>query len=168
MDATPIQVRKRGLLTLPAELRHRHNIREGGIFRLIDLDGLFVPTPMVSLVLEVAQEIERLRLEIGLTNDELLQDLREQRERYHAEAYGPEEWASGLRRPRRSVCRLGVPQRPRLQPRRPPDGRDHADRRCHLSSGDHRGGTTSGCDDACCGDAVPAPGRAVASRGPQS
>ena len=33
MDAT-IQVRKRGTLTLPAEVRRRYNIKPGGIFSI--------------------------------------------------------------------------------------------------------------------------------------
>ena len=87
MEETAIQVRKRGVVTLPAELRERHNIREGDTLRVIDLDGVFVLTRMVSLVPELAQEIERLRLEAGVTTEEMLQGLREQRERYYAENY---------------------------------------------------------------------------------
>jgi len=43
MDAT-IQVRKRGTLTLPAEVRERYNIKPGDTFRLLDLDGIFADT----------------------------------------------------------------------------------------------------------------------------
>jgi len=91
MEEAAVQVRKRGVVTLPAELRERHNIQEGDTFRLIDLDGVFVLTRMVSLVPELAQEIERLRLEAGLTTEHLLEGLREQRERYHAETHGSGE-----------------------------------------------------------------------------
>jgi AbrB family looped-hinge helix DNA binding protein len=87
MDAT-IQVRKRGTLTLPAEVRQRYNIKPGDTFRLLDLDGIFVLTPMVPMVPEVAREIERARLEAGLSVEEMLEGLREQRERYVAEKYG--------------------------------------------------------------------------------
>ncbi len=81
MDAT-LQVRERGVLTLPAEIRSKYGIEVGDSFRLVDLDGIFVLTPMVPLVPELAREIERLRVEAGLGLDELLQSLREQRERY--------------------------------------------------------------------------------------
>ena len=87
MDAT-IQVRKRGTFTLPAEVRERYNIRPGDTFRLLDLDGIFVLTPMVPMVPELAREIERARLEVGLSVEEMLKGLREQRERYVAEKYG--------------------------------------------------------------------------------
>jgi AbrB family looped-hinge helix DNA binding protein len=84
MDAT-VQVRKRGVFTLPAQLRDKYGIREGDTFRLIDLDGVFVLTTMIPMVPELAREIETIRREAGLTVEELLQALREQRERYHSE-----------------------------------------------------------------------------------
>jgi len=90
MEAT-IQVRKRGTFTLPAELRTRYNIQPGDTFRLLDLDGIFVLTPMVPLVPELAQEIERARIEAGLSVEEMLQGLRQQRERYYAEKYARDD-----------------------------------------------------------------------------
>jgi len=83
MEAT-LQVRQRGTLTLPAGLREKYGIREGDTFRLLDLDGIFVLAPMVVMVPELAREIEKARLEAGLSIDELLLSLREQREKYHA------------------------------------------------------------------------------------
>jgi bifunctional DNA-binding transcriptional regulator/antitoxin component of YhaV-PrlF toxin-antitoxin module len=87
MDAT-LQVRQRGTLTLPVELRTKYNINAGDTFRLVDLDGIFVLTPMTPMVPELAREIERARIEAGLTIEELLAELREQRERYYQEKYG--------------------------------------------------------------------------------
>jgi AbrB family looped-hinge helix DNA binding protein len=85
MEAT-IQVRQRGTVTLPADLREKYGIREGDTFRIIDLDGIFVLTPMVAMVPELAREIEKARREAGLSIEELLLTLREQRERYHGGA----------------------------------------------------------------------------------
>jgi AbrB family looped-hinge helix DNA binding protein len=82
-----IQVRKRGVVTLPAGLREKYGIEEGDTFRVFDLDGLFVLTPMVPMVPELAREIERLRLEAGVGIPELLEGLRAQRERYHQEHF---------------------------------------------------------------------------------
>lgn len=92
MDET-IQVRQRGTLTLPASLREKYRIEPGDTFRLVDLDGIFVLTPMVPLVPELAREIERLRREAGVTTEELLAGLREQREVYHQERYGADQTA---------------------------------------------------------------------------
>jgi len=87
MDST-VQVRDRGVLTLPAELREKYGIRSGDTFRLVDLDGIFVLTPMAPMAPELAREIERARIEAGLSTDDLLRSLREQRERYRRERYG--------------------------------------------------------------------------------
>ncbi len=87
MEAT-VQVRKRGVLTLPVGLREKYGIREGDTFRVVDLEGILILTPMVPMVPELAREIERLREEAGLSVEELLADLRRQRERYHRDAYG--------------------------------------------------------------------------------
>lgn len=90
MDAT-IQVRQRGTFTLPADLREKYGIKPGDTFRLVDLDGIFVLTPMVPMVPELAREIERARLEAGLSIEELLNTLREERERYYREKYEQSE-----------------------------------------------------------------------------
>lgn len=79
MDAT-IQIRQRGSLTLPAELRQKYGIEAGDTFRLVDLDGIFILTPMVPMVPELVREIEKTRREAGLSMDELLMSLRALRE----------------------------------------------------------------------------------------
>jgi bifunctional DNA-binding transcriptional regulator/antitoxin component of YhaV-PrlF toxin-antitoxin module len=87
---TVIQIRDRGVITLPAELREKYGIENGDVFRLVDLDGVFVLTPMVPMIPELAREIEQARLEAGLSIEELLEGLREQRARYTKEKYGRE------------------------------------------------------------------------------
>ncbi|HEX3034258.1 MAG TPA: AbrB/MazE/SpoVT family DNA-binding domain-containing protein [Thermodesulfobacteriota bacterium] len=84
---TTIQVRQRGSITLPADLRERYNIKPGDTFRVIDLNGIFVLTPMAPMVPELAREIERARLEAGLSVEEMLEALKEHRERYVKEKY---------------------------------------------------------------------------------
>ncbi len=84
MDTT-VQVRQRGTVTLPAALREKYGIREGDTFRIVDLDGIFVLTPMVPMVPELAREIERVRVEAGLSIEDMLQALREQRKTYRVE-----------------------------------------------------------------------------------
>jgi AbrB family looped-hinge helix DNA binding protein len=86
--ATTVQVRQRGTLTLPSELRTKYNIKPGDTFQVIDLDGILILTPMTPMVPELAREIERARIEAGISVEEMLIGLREQRERYYAEKYG--------------------------------------------------------------------------------
>ena len=63
---TTVQVRKRGVLTLPSELRDKYAIKEGDTFRLVDVDGIFVLTSIVPMVPELAREIEQIRQEAGI------------------------------------------------------------------------------------------------------
>jgi len=79
MDTT-LQVRQRGTLTLPADLRQKYGIEAGDTFRLVDLDGIFVLTPMVPMVPELVREIEKVRQIAGMDMDELLASLRDLRE----------------------------------------------------------------------------------------
>ena len=79
---TTVQVRREGTVILPEEMRTKYGIKEGDTFRLVDLDGIFVLTPLVPMVPELAREIARARIEAGLTVEEMLKGLREQRERY--------------------------------------------------------------------------------------
>jgi len=85
---TTVQVRQRGTLTLPADVRDRYNIQPGDSYRLVDLDGILVLTPLAPLAPELAREIERARVEAGLSVEEMLADLRAQRERYTTEKFG--------------------------------------------------------------------------------
>jgi len=87
MDVT-VQVRQRGSLTLPVSLRERYKIKPGDTFRILDLDGILILTPMVPMVPELAREIERARIEAGLNVEDMLAALQEQRERYVQEKYG--------------------------------------------------------------------------------
>ena len=87
MDTT-VQVRQRGTLTLPASLRERYKIKPGDTFRVVDLDGILVLTPMVPMVPELAREIERARVEADLSVEDMLDALQEQRTRYVKEKYG--------------------------------------------------------------------------------
>jgi bifunctional DNA-binding transcriptional regulator/antitoxin component of YhaV-PrlF toxin-antitoxin module len=82
-----IRLRKRGVLTLPKHLREAHDLNEGDALHLVDLGGVFALTPLRPMVSELAREIERLREEADLSTEELLEELREERQRYAQEHY---------------------------------------------------------------------------------
>ena len=88
METSTIQIRQRGVITLPAKLRQRYNLEPGDVLTLIDLDGALFLVPKVSLVPKLATEVERLRQEAGLSMEDLLEGLDEQRRRYYREKYG--------------------------------------------------------------------------------
>ncbi len=58
---------------------------------MLNLDGVFVLKPRAPAVPELAAEIERLRVEAGLSTDDLSASLRAERERY--DAFGGESLA---------------------------------------------------------------------------
>lgn len=79
--AVTIQLRSKGTITLPADLRERYAFHEGDVFSLVDLgDGSLLLVPRVSIVPKLVAEMEAIRQEASLTVDELLADLPEQRQ----------------------------------------------------------------------------------------
>lgn len=83
-----LTLRRRGVLTLPAELRRRYRLEEGDPLTLIDLGGIFILSPKVPLVPKLVGELERLREEAGLGVEDLLEGLDEHRRRLYRERYG--------------------------------------------------------------------------------
>jgi AbrB family looped-hinge helix DNA binding protein len=79
-----VQIRGRGTLTLPARIRERYDLAEGDPLTLVDLDGAILLSPRTSVVDKLSAEIEYLMTESGLSLDQLLGGLREERARYHA------------------------------------------------------------------------------------
>ncbi|TEU12240.1 MAG: AbrB/MazE/SpoVT family DNA-binding domain-containing protein [Anaerolineales bacterium] len=88
MAMTKVQIRQRGTLTLPAKLRAKYNLEEGDVLTLVELEGAFFLSPKISVVPKLAAEIERLREEAGLSVEDLLEGLDEQRRRYYEERHG--------------------------------------------------------------------------------
>jgi len=83
-----IQIRNKGSLTLPVELRRKYGLDEGDVLTLIDLgDGAFFLCPKVTTVDRVADRVTQRMEEEGITVDEILEALDEERERYYQERY---------------------------------------------------------------------------------
>ncbi|MDO9129838.1 MAG: AbrB/MazE/SpoVT family DNA-binding domain-containing protein [Anaerolineales bacterium] len=78
-----IQVVRRGVITLPKELREANRIQEGDTLTLIDLgDGVFVLSPRRSRVDEVADRLATQWQGAGESLESMLKTLREVREEY--------------------------------------------------------------------------------------
>jgi AbrB family looped-hinge helix DNA binding protein len=78
-----VQVVRRGLITLPKELREQNRIDEGDTLTLIDLgEGVFVMSPRRSRVDEIANKLTREWRESGETLESMLKSLREVRAEY--------------------------------------------------------------------------------------
>ena len=61
MPTKTIQIRQRGTLTIPLELREKYGLAEGDPLTVVDLDGAILLTPKVLLVPRLADEMTRLR-----------------------------------------------------------------------------------------------------------
>jgi len=78
-----VQVVRRGIITLPKELREHNNIEEGDMLTLIDLgDGVFVVSPKRSRVDEIADKLGKEWQDSGETLESMLSTLREVRAEY--------------------------------------------------------------------------------------
>jgi bifunctional DNA-binding transcriptional regulator/antitoxin component of YhaV-PrlF toxin-antitoxin module len=82
---TTIQIRSKGTITLPSELRNKYKLAEGEMLNLVDLgNGAFLLSPRQSRVDELADKI-RLDLEArGESLESMLATLREVRAEYNA------------------------------------------------------------------------------------
>jgi len=88
MVTTTVQIRRKGVITLPIELRRQYGLAEGDIFTLLDLgDGSFLLTPLVSQVTRLGDQVGRLMEEKGVTVEEMLEALDQEREAYYREHY---------------------------------------------------------------------------------
>ena len=86
--STTIQIRGKGTVTLPIELRRKYGLDEGDLFTLIDLgDGSFLLTPIVTQVDRLGDRVAQAVAEEGVSLDEILTLLDEERERYYQERY---------------------------------------------------------------------------------
>ncbi len=82
MAVYQIQVAKRGVITLPAEVRRENQIEEGQILSLLDLDGVLIITPQELQTDRLANQLAKTWQEQGLDLETMLKILREVRGEY--------------------------------------------------------------------------------------
>ncbi len=82
MTVYQIQVAKRGVITLPVEVRRENQIQEGQILSLIDLDGVLVIAPQELQTDRLANRLAEAWREQGLDLATMLKTLREVRGEY--------------------------------------------------------------------------------------
>lgn len=83
MSVYPVQVAKRGVITLPAEVRRENQIQEGQFMTLIDLDGVFVLVPKELQIDRLAGHLAKTWQEQGLDLETMLKPLHEVRSEYN-------------------------------------------------------------------------------------
>jgi len=89
MSTITIQLRSKGTITIPQDIRERYRLAEGDVLTLTDLgDGAFLLTPGVSEVARLGDEVARILTQQGISPDELIAALDDERESYYREHYG--------------------------------------------------------------------------------
>jgi bifunctional DNA-binding transcriptional regulator/antitoxin component of YhaV-PrlF toxin-antitoxin module len=83
-----VRLRERGQITLPAQLREELGVGVGDFFTIVKVDSYVVMTPKRLVVSEVTGQLEQLLAEKGLTLDDLLSGLEDERARLFEERYG--------------------------------------------------------------------------------
>lgn len=74
-----IQIRKKGTITLPMEIRKRYRLEEDDPITLIDTgEGIFL-SPKQSLLPKLVNEIESLRKKYNISLEELIQGVQKER-----------------------------------------------------------------------------------------
>jgi bifunctional DNA-binding transcriptional regulator/antitoxin component of YhaV-PrlF toxin-antitoxin module len=85
---TKVQIRSKGTITFPANLRKKYRMEEGEVFRLIDVgDGSFFLVPMESKVMKSADKVAKKINDANVSLEELLETLDEERHNYYKENY---------------------------------------------------------------------------------
>lgn len=79
---TMLQIRKRGTITIPTQLRQKYHLEEGDPLTVIDLgEGIFL-SPRLALLPKLAGRIEKLRKKYNISLEELIKGVAEQRNSY--------------------------------------------------------------------------------------
>jgi bifunctional DNA-binding transcriptional regulator/antitoxin component of YhaV-PrlF toxin-antitoxin module len=88
MTINTLQLRKKGNLTLPVDLREKYNLDEGDVFTLVDLgDGSFFLTPRSLQVNRLGDRVSEILKNESVSLEDLLTTLEEDREQYYREHY---------------------------------------------------------------------------------
>jgi bifunctional DNA-binding transcriptional regulator/antitoxin component of YhaV-PrlF toxin-antitoxin module len=83
-----ILLRDKGVITLPVNLRRKYDLRPGDVLALSDLgEGALMITTRASRLAALGNQAAEIVQAEGMTLDEILQGLDEERERYYREHY---------------------------------------------------------------------------------
>jgi bifunctional DNA-binding transcriptional regulator/antitoxin component of YhaV-PrlF toxin-antitoxin module len=88
MSAVNIQLRRKGILTLPVSLRRKYNLDENDVFTLEDLgNGSFLLIPKISKVARLGDRVAEVMAEDDVSLEDMLEALDEERQDYYREHY---------------------------------------------------------------------------------
>ncbi len=82
------EIKSRGQLTIPKKIRAVSHLEEGQIVSIIPVGDSVIITPKKLELDEARREIKKILKASGLTPEDLLTGLKEERDRLYQEAYG--------------------------------------------------------------------------------
>ena len=81
-DTVTLKLGRRGVMTLPKQLRETYGLDTGDEFTLLDIGGVFVISPRRSEIDKLADQVSDTLSNQGETLESMLTALREERESY--------------------------------------------------------------------------------------
>ena len=88
LESSSVRMGERGRVTVPARFRKRLGIKRGDTFSIVQVDSFLILTPREFVVPGAANAIARIMEERGLTLEEMLAGLEEQRKAIYEERLG--------------------------------------------------------------------------------
>jgi AbrB family looped-hinge helix DNA binding protein len=89
---TTLQIRSKGTITLPAELRRKYNWEEGEVLTAIDLgNGVLILKSNPNEIDKVSRQVSRSLKEENVSLEDLLTTLDEERKTLYQELYVKKE-----------------------------------------------------------------------------
>lgn len=87
LEPSTIRIGERGRITVPARFRKRLGIKRGDTFSVVQVDSFLILAPKELVVPRAANAIARIMEERGLTLEEMLAGLEDQRKAIYEERY---------------------------------------------------------------------------------
>ena len=82
------EIKSRGQLTIPKKIRVMGHLEEGQVVSIIPVGDSVIITPKRLELDEARREIRKLLMATGLSEEDLLNGLQEEREKLYQETYG--------------------------------------------------------------------------------
>ena len=85
------EIKSRGQLTIPKKIRVMSRLEEGQVVSIIPVGDSVIITPKRLELDEARREIKRILKEAGMTSEDLLVGLKEEREKLYQRTYGKKD-----------------------------------------------------------------------------
>ena len=88
MTSASVQIRQKGIITIPVEFRQRYDLSQGDVLSMMDLgDGVFVLAPQRSQLTHHGDRVAKILQTENISLDDMLEALDEERRTYYQENY---------------------------------------------------------------------------------